>query len=139
MTHAAHADRQFTWHGTRAEQPKRELFARSEVFVLSSPREGFSIATLEAMAQGCCAIVVNDPAKPNGALDFVRHGEQGLCVAPGLEAMRQALQTLLHDPDLRLRLRRGAWKMASSFRIERQATLLIEYYTSIQRALPKND
>jgi glycosyltransferase involved in cell wall biosynthesis len=116
-------------HGELSEEAKRELLSRSEVFVLSSPREGFSIATLEAMGRGCCAVVVVDPARPNGALDFVRDGQEGLCVAPGLGPMQEALRRLIREPALRLRLRRAAWETAREYRIERQARRLAEFYS----------
>jgi glycosyltransferase involved in cell wall biosynthesis len=118
----------FTFHGEVSEDEKRRLLSRSEVFVLSSPREGFSIATLEAMAQGCTALVVSDPALPNGALDFVRPGEGGICVAPGVEPMREGLRRLALEPELRLALRRGAWAAAQGYRIETQTRRLLEIY-----------
>jgi glycosyltransferase involved in cell wall biosynthesis len=118
------------FRGEVSEKAKCELFFRSDVFILSSPREGFSIATLEAMAQGCCAIVVNDPKRPNGALDYVQDGEQGLVVAPGLQPMKEALERLLYEPALRLRLRQAAWTAARRYRIEAKARHLSAVYTS---------
>jgi glycosyltransferase involved in cell wall biosynthesis len=119
-----------TFHGETSEEAKRALLARADVFILSSPREGFSIATLEAMAQGCGAIVVSDPRQPNGALDFVRDGEQGLCIEAGLEPMRQALRRLLGDPALRLRLRGAAWEAARRYQIETQTQRLLDFYAT---------
>jgi glycosyltransferase involved in cell wall biosynthesis len=120
----------FTFHGELSEAAKRDVLGRSDVFILSSPREGFSIATLEAMAQGCCAVVVNDPTRPNGALDFVQDGEQGLVVAPGQQPMREALERLLYEPALRLRLRQAAWNAAGRYLIAQKARHLMDVYTS---------
>lgn len=120
-----------TFQGEVSEEAKRALLARSEIFVLSSPREGFSIATLEAMAQGCAAVVVSDPQKPNGVLDFVHDGEQGLCVSPGLPSLTEALQKLLRDFRLRLMLRRGAWQAAQAYKIETQVRRLVDFYQKI--------
>jgi glycosyltransferase involved in cell wall biosynthesis len=127
----ARAESNFTFHGELSEAAKRDLLARSEIFVLSSPREGFSIATLEAMAQGCAAVVVSDPRRPNGALDFVRDGAGGLCVEPGGEAMRAALRKLAGDPALRLALRRGAWTAAHRYQVEAQTRRLVDVYRSL--------
>jgi glycosyltransferase involved in cell wall biosynthesis len=117
-----------TFHGGVTEEQKRALLAASDIFVLSSPREGFSIATLEAMARGCAAVVVNDSAHPNGALDFVRDEQEGLVIAPGAAAMREVLRRLIHEPALRLRLRRAAWETAQEYRIETQARKLAGLY-----------
>jgi glycosyltransferase involved in cell wall biosynthesis len=115
-----------TFHGELPEEQKRRLLARSDVFVLASPREGFAIAALEAMAQGCAALVVNDPSRPNGALDFVRDGRDGLVVAPG--GLREGLCRLIGDgPELE-RLRHAAWKTAGEYRVDRQAERLLEAY-----------
>ena len=124
----------FTFHGEVSEGEKRRLLAESEIFILSSPREGFSIATLEAMAEGCAALVVSDPAQPNGALDFVHREEQGLCVAPGIGAMKEGLRRLLQDAELRLRLRRGAWAMAETYRIEAQTGVLLNFFAAAVRS-----
>ena len=84
------------------------------------------------MAQGCGAVVVGDPRHPNGALDFVRDpGEQGLCIPPGPGPMREALEKLLDDPALRLRLRRAAWNRARDYRIETQSRRLLEFYDTL--------
>jgi glycosyltransferase involved in cell wall biosynthesis len=120
-----------TFHGEVSEARKRELLARSEIFVLASPREGFSIATLEAMAQGCAALVVSDPGRPNGALDFVRHEKEGLVVAPGVEALSQGLRRLIEDEAGRQAFRRAAWETARGYRIEEQAVRLSEVYRNI--------
>jgi glycosyltransferase involved in cell wall biosynthesis len=122
-----------TFHGEVSEAEKRALLAESEIFVLSSPREGFSIATLEAIAQGCAALVVSDPARPNGALDFVRHEREGLVVAPGVEALREGLARLIENEAERQAFRHTAWKTAQGFRIERQAERLLEFYQSLSR------
>jgi glycosyltransferase involved in cell wall biosynthesis len=119
------------FHGEISEEAKRGLLAAGEVFVLSSPREGFSIATLEAMAQGCCAVVVSDPRRENGALDFVRDGVEGLCVAPGLKPMEETLRRLASDAELRIRMRREARKTAEQYRIREQTKRLLEVYAEI--------
>jgi glycosyltransferase involved in cell wall biosynthesis len=122
-----------TFHGEVSESEKRALLAGSEIFVLSSPREGFSIATLEAMAQGCAALVVSDPARPNGALDFVRHEMEGLVVAPGADALCEGLRRLIENDTERQVFRRTAWETARGYRIDRQAERLIEFYESVVR------
>ena len=125
---AAGAQDSVTFHGEVTEARKRELLAAADVFVLASAREGFSIGTLEALAQGCAALVVNDPARTNGVLDFVRNGESGLVVAPGAEALREGFRHLLENHAEREKLRQGAWKMAQRYRIQAQAERLMEVY-----------
>jgi glycosyltransferase involved in cell wall biosynthesis len=125
---AAEATDTVTFHGEVSEERKRELLADSDVFVLGSPREGFSIATLEAMAQGCAALVVSHPARPNGVLDFVRHGHEGLVVAPGIEELREGLRHMIEEHRQRERFRQAAWETSQRYRIEHQAGRLTEVY-----------
>jgi len=122
------AEEAVTFHGEVSESVKRSLLARSDVFLLSSPREGFSIATLEGMAQGCAALVVSDPQKPNGVLDFVSSGCEGLCVEPGLPAMREGLRCLLHNRARLLEFRSAAWMRSRQYRIEHQTGELLAFY-----------
>ena len=133
MVAAAEADDCVTFHGELSEEEKRALLAKSEIFVLSSPREGFSIATLEAMAQGCAALVVSDPDRPNGALDFVRDRREGLCAAPGLESMRAALREFINSHHERRAFRLGAWQTALGYQIDRQAVRLVEVYEKVAK------
>jgi len=128
MVAAARAGDYVTFHGELSEKGKRAILARSEVFVLSSPREGFSIATLEAMAQGCAALVVSDPDRPNGALDFVRSRQEGLCIAPGPGPMREALREFIENHEQRRDFRITAWRTAQTYRIDRQAERLLAVY-----------
>lgn len=117
-----------TFHGDVSEERKRELLAAADVFVLGSPREGFSIATLEGMAQGCAALVVNDPAHPNGVLDFVRNGQEGLVVSPGAGEISAGLKKLIENPHEREEYRRAAHATARFYKIEGQAERLQQAY-----------
>jgi glycosyltransferase involved in cell wall biosynthesis len=128
ITRAAGAEKWVTFHGQVTEEAKRAILGASEIFLLSSPREGLSLATLEAMAQGCGALIVNNPACPNGALDFIRHNEQGVVVPPGIEPMREALRSLIKNRDDRLALRRAAWRKAQDYSVEGQTHQLAAFY-----------
>jgi glycosyltransferase involved in cell wall biosynthesis len=128
MTRDAGVEKWVTFHGQVTEEAKRAILGASEIFLLSSPREGLSLATLEAMAQGCGALIVNDPMCPNGALDFISHNEQGVVVPPGVEPMREALRSLIKDRALRLRLRRAAWLRARDYAVEGQTHRLVAFY-----------
>ena len=135
MVAVARAGDYVTFHGELSEIDKRAVLARSEIFVLSSPREGFSIATLEAMAQGCAALVVSDPAWPNGALDFVRSRREGLCVEPSTGPLREALRELIENDQQRRDFRHAAWQMAQTYRIDRQAARLLAVYREAAKAV----
>jgi glycosyltransferase involved in cell wall biosynthesis len=128
MTAEAKAGDVVTFHSEVSEVRKRELLARADVFVLASPREGFSVATLEAMAQGCAALVVSDPNRPNGVLDFVRAGREGLCVAPGVGNLRAGLRRLIDDAAEREAFRQAAWTTAQAYRVDEQARRLLAAY-----------
>jgi glycosyltransferase involved in cell wall biosynthesis len=76
-------------------------FERAAVVVCPSRREGYGVVAREAMAYGrpvvACAV--------GGLADAVEDGVTGLLVAPrDARALRQALERLLADPDLRARL-----------------------------------
>jgi glycosyltransferase involved in cell wall biosynthesis len=128
MVASAGAGETMTFHGEVSEMRKRELLARADVFVLASPREGFSVATLEALGQGCAALVVSDPGRPNGVLDFVRAGREGVCVAPGVEHLREGLLRLIENAAEREAFRQAAWATAQQYRVDEQARRLLAAY-----------
>lgn len=83
--------------GFVGDEEKIRILASSKVFVLSSEREGFSIATLEAMAVGLPVIVAR-PAEIEvfGPSEFVVHGKNGLFYPVGDRgALAGAMERLL--------------------------------------------
>jgi glycosyltransferase involved in cell wall biosynthesis len=77
------------------------LYARAAVVACPSRREGFGVACLEAMAHGRPVVAGN----VGGLRDLVVDGETGYLVPPSdVSALREALERLLVDRELRLRL-----------------------------------
>jgi glycosyltransferase involved in cell wall biosynthesis len=77
------------------------LYERAAVVAVPSHREGFGVACAEAMAHGRPVVA----SAVGGLLDLVVEGETGLLVPPrDVAALREALERLLADRDLRRRL-----------------------------------
>jgi glycosyltransferase involved in cell wall biosynthesis len=82
-----------------------QLLERASVFVAPCEREGFGLAAAEAMAFGRPVVA----AAGGALLDLVSDGETGLLVAPrDAKALREAVERLLEDEELRERLGRAA-------------------------------
>lgn len=83
------------------EDQKYQMLADSKIFVMPSEREGFSLATLEAMAMGCAPIV----SKPNfmevfGVSDFVKDQFNGIYYNLGdISELVNAIISLLNSPN----------------------------------------
>lgn len=82
-----------------------ELYAAADVYLLSSDSEGFSIATIEAMAASL-PVVVTDCGGPR---DIVTSDSEGIIIPKANpEAMAQSVVTLLRDEKLRRRMGESA-------------------------------
>jgi len=82
---------------------------RAAVVVCPSRREGYGVVAREAMAYGRPVVA----AAVGGLLDAVVDGETGLLVPPGdPAALRESLERLLGDRDLRERLGRAGRRRA---------------------------
>lgn len=78
-----------------------------DIFALTSRWEGLPRALLAAMAAGKPVVA----ARTDGVMEVLRHNENGLAVPPDQEeAWAAALETFIHDPDLRRRLGAAAQK-----------------------------
>jgi glycosyltransferase involved in cell wall biosynthesis len=79
----------------------QRLYARAAIVVCPSRREGFGVACLEAMAHARPVVAT----EVGGLRDLVVDGETGVLVPPqDPSALRDALERLLADADLRRRL-----------------------------------
>jgi glycosyltransferase involved in cell wall biosynthesis len=81
------------------------LLERASMLIAPCEREGFGLAAAEAMAFGRPVVA----AAGGALLELVDDGETGLLVPPrDADALREAVERLLADPELRERLGRAA-------------------------------
>ncbi len=100
------------------EEEKLRLMRGAWVHVLTSPREGWGIANLEAAACGTPTVASDSP----GLRDSVLPERTGLLVPHGdVEALADALERVLADAGLRERLGAGAREWAESLSWDRVA------------------
>lgn len=98
--------------GFVSEERKLELFRRSWLHVLTSPKEGWGITNLEAAACGTPTVASDAP----GLRDSVVDGRTGFLVPHGdVEALANRIGTLLADPAMRARMGREACAFAARF------------------------
>jgi glycosyltransferase involved in cell wall biosynthesis len=104
--------------GFVSEAEKLRLLRGAWVHVLTSPKEGWGIANLEAAACGTATVASDSP----GLRDSVRHGQTGFLVPHGdVDALSERLQAVLADPALRENLGRNARQFAEELSWERAA------------------
>lgn len=87
------------WWGHREDIP--EVFAKSNIVVLPSYREGLPKVLLESASCGRAIVATNVP----GCREIVHHNENGLLVPPhDSKALADALKVLIKDPELRAKM-----------------------------------
>lgn len=78
-----------------------QMYHRGDIFLSPTYAEGFSNTILEAMASGLPIVSCHAV----GVVDCLRDDENGLLVEPGdIAALRAAIERMLDEPDLRVRL-----------------------------------
>lgn len=116
------------FHGRLPRQEVVELLQQADVLVAPSVasrdgrREGIPVALMEAMA---CEVPVV-ASRLSGIPELVEHEVSGLLTPPGdAVALANALETLLRDPDCRVRLARaGRSKVVEQFDLSVNAEVL---------------
>jgi glycosyltransferase involved in cell wall biosynthesis len=100
-----------------------ELYRRADIFCLPTQGDFSSIAGLEAMATGLPVVI----GAVGGIPELIDEGRTGFLVKPGdLEALGRALEPLLDDRPLRLKVGRAARNACETrFNIKRQMNDLV--------------
>lgn len=123
----------------------QSLYASADIFVLPSSQENFPMVLLEAMAAGCAVVTTTHP----GCAEVV--GEAALKVpADDVGALREALATLLDNPELNRALASAGRERASRFAsgavasrfaglFERCAKRPAEHVQVVQVPVPQRD
>ncbi|MEW6723060.1 MAG: glycosyltransferase [Candidatus Micrarchaeota archaeon] len=110
---------------------KAAAYAASDIFVSASDSETFGLTFVEAMHMGLPAVGVSRL----GAKEIIRHGKNGLLVAPGdARAFMRAIERLFSDSALRKRLGRQARKTSTKYSIESSVGKTVKIYERLARS-----
>jgi glycosyltransferase involved in cell wall biosynthesis len=107
----------------------RTTLQQADIFVLSSLSEGISNAVLEAMASGLPVVTTDS----GGMAEAVDDGVEGFLVPPrDPNAMADALEILIRDRDLRVRMAAAARdRFLRQFTLQRQIDEYLDLYNSL--------
>lgn len=101
------------FHGTVDEERKRRILLSSQIFVLSSYREGWSLATLEAMAYGCLPIFASKPERyQTGVTFYAQPGVNSLAFDGSVDGLVLSIRYATAQPARLAEMRRRAWETA---------------------------
>lgn len=119
--------------GYVSEDEKEALLMASDLFLMPSPTELQSIATLEAMARNCAVIAADFETSAVG--EMVRESGCGACYRPErMDEAAEDVSRLLDQPEELGRLRRNAWEAAQRHDVRKSGRLLEGIYASLLRA-----
>jgi glycosyltransferase involved in cell wall biosynthesis len=116
--------------GDLSENAKWDLLTSEvDTFVSASPREGFSIAALEALSSGNPAIISYQPGRSQqGATEYLTDGVNGLVTDGGKVALANAMTRIASDPNLYRDLSLNAIRTASAYLWDDVTQGLVDIY-----------
>ena len=85
-----------------------KVYADSLIYVIASEYEGHPKTLIEAMSCGCVCVGTKNPGIQNQIVD----GENGLLVEDNVDAIANAIRSIVADENLSSRLREGARRYA---------------------------
>jgi glycosyltransferase involved in cell wall biosynthesis len=103
---ASGLDHRITLNGTVSDERLAELYAKADVFVMSSLFEGFGMVLAEAMARGLPIVSTTGGAAAETVPDAA-----AIKVPPGdVAALAEALRTVMRDAVLRTEMANASWR-----------------------------
>ena len=119
-----------TFEGWQNADRVRTLYQQADIFCLPSLAEGIPVVLMEAMAMEIPCVAT----RVTGVPELIRDREDGLLVAPGNEAeLAEALERLLDDPELRVRLGRSArQRVLEEYDLHRNAQQLAQVFREFE-------
>jgi len=96
-----------------------ERYKKASIFVLSSRKEGFGNVLIEAMAFGCAVIAFDCPYGPS---EIIENRVNGILVEnQNKEKLKETIERLINDKDLREKLSYEAIKVRDKYSVEKIA------------------
>lgn len=128
LIHQTSLGDRFLFTGFRQDVPA--ILNDLDIFVLSSVSEGFSLATVEAMAAGKPVIAT----RSGGPEEIIDHGRDGILIPPAdAEALAREICSLLEHPDRARELAEaGHRKATTAFSMQR---MIADYERLYERLL----
>ncbi|MFQ6103187.1 MAG: glycosyltransferase family 4 protein [Candidatus Glassbacteria bacterium] len=116
--------------GHVSESEKVRFLRGAEFVVNTSPKEGWGLTNIEAQACGIPVLASDSP----GLSESVRNGETGMLVPHGdIEALTDAMKTLLSDGTLRKKLGMRAAEWSRGFSWEQAAEETMQLIFKVHR------
>jgi len=105
------------------------LLNKSRIFLYPSRQEPFGLSIVEAMACGV-PVITTDVFGPR---EIIKHNHDGVAVPPDdVEALSEAIETLLNDSELRARITENALKsVQEKYDIRQHAKQLVAIYAAM--------
>lgn len=125
-----HIAERITWLGACDARPVMGAF---DMLALTSVSEGHPLVVLEAMARGLPIVAT----RVGGISETVQHGVNGF-IAPvrGVQEIAAALETLVHDPELRERMGQASLTLSRNFSVDRMVDQTIALYEQVISGYP---
>jgi glycosyltransferase involved in cell wall biosynthesis len=106
------------WYALAPERMHKAYQQANITIIPTLHSEGTSLSCLEALASGNTVVATNVGGLP----DLILPGYNGLLIEPTATSLHQALEQLIQNEDLRLRLARQGSQVAQIFSLERWQT-----------------
>jgi glycosyltransferase involved in cell wall biosynthesis len=116
-----------TLHGSLNGEKLYQMYADSDIFILTSQAESFGIVLLEAMASGLPIITSDIP----GIRNVVENGKTGLLVSPTEEDFTKAIELLINNNKLRMELISNGLKESKKYNWSKIAATFEDIYREV--------